>query len=270
MKRNISNNLLLICSIAIMAGCHAKKQVVARTAVDTPKASTVTTVDNLAAMARMKLAAIRARQVSFTTFSGKAKSKLNIDGNTNDVTLNIRILRGQKIWVSITAIIGIEVARAMITPDSIVVINKLQGIYFKKPFSYVYNYASRQVNYKTVESLLVGNAIPELLSDNATVTPLNGNVIISGNLQELLYKLMIGPDLKVSSTNLNNNAAQQSLQINYGNFIQASNRVIPSHIMFTSKVGSKNIQAELNYSRADFDQTLDFPFSIPNRYKQEN
>lgn len=252
-----------------MAGCHAKKQLVARTAVDTPKASAVA-ADNSAAMAKIKLAAIRSKQVSFTTFSGKAKSKLNIDGNSNDVTLNIRILRNQKIWVSITAIIGIEVARAMITPDSIIVINKLQGIYFKKPFSYVYNYAGRQVNYKTVESLLVGNAIPELLNDNAAITPANGNVAITGSLQDLLYNLMVGPDLKVSSTNLNNDAAHQSLQINYSNFIETTSRVIPSHISFTSKVANKNIQAELNYSRADFDQTLDFPFSIPSHYKQEN
>ena len=268
MKRNISNSLLLLCTVILLAGCHAKKQLVTRAAVDTPKV--LTTADNTATMAKLKLAAIRSKQVSFTTFSGKAKSKLNIDGNSNDVTLNIRILKNQKIWVSITAIIGIEVARAMITPDSIIVINKLQGVYMKKPFSYVYNYASRQVNYRTVESLLVGNAIPELLSDSAILTPANGNVVISGNLQELLYRLMIGPDLKVSSTNLNNDAAHQSLQIDYSNFIQATNRVVPSHISFLSKVGSKNIQAELNYSRADFDQTLDFPFSIPSRYKQEN
>ena len=133
MKKNISNSLLLICSVIIITGCHAKKQLVTRAPVDTPKPATTTTgPDNVAAMAKLKLAAIRSKQVSFTTFSGKAKSKLSIDGNSNDVTLNIRILRGQKIWVSITAIIGIEVARAMITPDSIIVINKLQGIYFQK------------------------------------------------------------------------------------------------------------------------------------------
>ena len=118
--------------------------------------------------------------------------------------------------------------------------------------------------------MLVGNAIPELLNDNATITPVNGNLAVTGNLHDLLYNLMVGPDLKVSSTNLTNNGAQQSLQINYSNFIQATNRVIPSHIAFSSKVANKNIQAELNYSRADFDQTLDFPFSIPGRYKQEN
>jgi hypothetical protein len=246
-----------------MAGCHAKKKLVTRTAADTPA---VAHTDNTASMTRKKIAAIRAKQVNFNTFSGKAKTKLNINGNTNDVTLNIRIQKDQKIWVSITAIAGIEVARAMITPDSILVMNRLQSVYIKKPFSYIYTYASRQVNYKTVESLLVGNAIPETLNHNTTLEPSNGNTLLKGKLDDLIYQLMVGPDLKVSSTSLNNQEATQSLQINYGNFIQATNRVIPSQISFTSKVKDKNIQADLNYSKADFDLPLEFPFSVPKRF----
>ncbi|OKS89523.1 hypothetical protein RG47T_5007 [Mucilaginibacter polytrichastri] len=245
-----------------MAGCHAKKKLVTRTAVDSAGAH----ADDAASATRKKLVAIRAKQVNFNTFSGKAKTKLNINGNSNDVTLNIRILKGQKIWVSITAIAGIEVARALITPDSILVMNRLQGAYLKKPFSYIYTYASRQVNYKTVESLLVGNAIPETLNDNTTLQPSNGNIILNGTLQDLIYQLTVGPDLKVSSTSLSNQEAAQSLQINYGNFIQATNRVIPSQISFTSKVKDKNIQADLNYSKADFDLPLEFPFSVPKRF----
>jgi hypothetical protein len=245
-----------------MAGCHAKKKLVTRTA----DSSAVSHTDNAASAARKKIAAIRAKQVNFNTFSGKAKTKLNINGNSNDVTLNIRILKDQKIWVSITAIAGIEVARALITPDSIQVMNRLQSVYIKKPFSYIYTYASRQVNYKTVESLLVGNAIPETLNDNTVLQPSNGNIILNGTLEDLIYQLTVGPDLKVSSTTLNNAQAAQSLQINYGNFIQATNRVIPSQISFTSKVGAKNIQADLNYSKADFDLPLEFPFSVPKRF----
>lgn len=266
MRKNISNSLLLIGSVIIMAGCHSKKQMVKREAADSASAH----VDNTAAATRKKLDGIRSKQVNFNTFSGKAKTKLNINGNSNDVTLNIRILKNQKIWVSVTAIIGIEVARAVITPDSIMVLNKLQSVYLKKPFSYIYTYASKQVNYKTVESLFVGNAIPELLNDHATLQPSNGDVLINGQLEDLIYKLVVGPDLKVSSTNLSNQAAGQSLQINNSEFIQADGRVIPSQISFNSVVKDKNIQADIKYSKAEFDKPLDFPFSIPARFSVVN
>jgi hypothetical protein len=217
-----------------------------------------------------KLASIRSKQVSFNSFAGKAKTNLNINGNSNDVTLNIRIAKDKKIWVSITAILGVEVARAVITPDSILVINRLQGVYTRKPFSYVYNYASKQVNYKTIESLLVGNAISELLDENAEFTQVNDNLTISGNLQDLLYKLVIGADYKVTQTNLSNQAQGQSLQVANNTFIQVANRIMPSQIDIASVVKDKKIQVNLHYTKVDFDQQQDYPFSIPERYEPAN
>src|ERR1700761_6438503 len=129
MKENISNKLLVVCCLLTMLGCHAHKKLVASPAVKAPSANANGIED--------KLSAIRAKQVNFNTFSAKAKTSLNINGDTHDVTLNIRINNNKEIWASVTALLGIEVARAVITPDSILVLNKLQGLYIKKPFSFI-------------------------------------------------------------------------------------------------------------------------------------
>lgn len=265
MRKNILNKLLIVLSVATIFGCKAKKQLVVR------KADSTVAVAPTVNPAIAKIAAVKEKQVAFNTFSGRAKTKLAIDGKSNDVTLNIRIQHTKKIWVSITAILGVEVARALITPDSILVVNRLQGVYVKKPFSYIYNYASRQVNYQTVESLLVGNPISELLNDNSKVTTgANGNTTLSGNLQNLIYSLLIGPDYKVTQTSLSNAAAGQSLQVSNSQFIQADNRIIPSQINITSTVKNKNIQAELQYNRTEFNQPLEYPFTIPDRFSPAN
>ncbi|MEO6633960.1 MAG: DUF4292 domain-containing protein, partial [Mucilaginibacter sp.] len=221
MKRNTLNNilnkagvngalslkLLTLGCIILAFGCKSRKPLVVKRVADTTVA--VKPVDTKAA----KLDLIKSRQTNFNTFTGKAKTKLDINGNANDVTLNIRIQRDKKIWVSITAIAGIEVARAMITPDSLLLINKLQSLYLRKPFSYVNKYAGQQVNYKTLESLLIGNAIPELLTENAAFKTDSGNTTLTGNLSEVLYKLMLGPDMKATQTNLSNQNAGQTLQV---------------------------------------------------------
>lgn len=213
---------------------------------------------------------IRQKQLYFNTFSGKASTKLDIDGNSNNVTLNIRIERDKRIWVSITAFAGIEGARALITPDSILVINRLQGLYIRKPFSFIYAYASRQVDYKSLEALLIGNAIPGLLNDSTKVQPASGNILLSGNLQELVYSLVVGPDMKVSQTNLTNQSMAQSLQVSNSAFIQQANRELPSQIDIASVVKAKKMQISMHYTRVDFDQPLEFPFNIPPRYQQAN
>jgi hypothetical protein len=264
MRRSILNKVLVVFCIAAIFGCKAKKQVIVRKA---DSAATVPTVN----VALAKIQAIRSKQTNFNTFSGRAKTKLNIDGKSNDVTLNVRIQHGKKIWVSITALLGIEVARALITPDSILVINRLQSVYFKKPFSFIHSYAGKQANYQTVESLLVGNAIAELLNENSKVeTAANGNTTINGSLQSLVYNLLVGPDMKVTKTSFANSVARQSLQVTNSQFVQADNRIIPSQINITSNVQNKSIQAELQYNRTEFDRVLEYPFSIPGGFEPAN
>lgn len=270
MKRNTLNNglinrslvkLIAVSCLLGVLGCKSKKQIlVNRVAKDT--VANAKPVNVKAA----KLIAIRGAQTNFNSFSGKAKTRLEINGSSNDVTLNIRIQRDRKIWVSITAIAGIEVARAMITPDSLLLINKLQSVYLRKPFNYINKYAGKQVNYKTLESLLMGNAIPELLTEDADFTPSGGDLTLSGNLNEVVFKLILGPDLKVTQTNLSNQAAGQTLQVTNSVFIQAVNRVMPSQIDINSTVKDKKIQVNLHYTKTDFDVPLEFPFGIPSRY----
>ncbi|RYG21494.1 MAG: DUF4292 domain-containing protein, partial [Chitinophagaceae bacterium] len=60
-----------------------------------------------------------------------------VNGNENNVTMLIRIEKDKKIWVSVTAIAGIEVARAVITPDSLLLRDNLNKTYARKPFSYI-------------------------------------------------------------------------------------------------------------------------------------
>ena len=258
MRRNTLNKLLIVCICGSVAafGCKAKKQTLA-----TPKP--VTTVPD---KSLSKLDAIRSSQLNYSTFSGRAKTKLDINGSSNDVTLNIRIQRSKKIWVSVTAIAGIEVARALITPDSLQVINKLQGLYLQKPFAYIYSYTSQQINFDSLEALLVGNAIPQLINDNAKLQADSGRTVMSGNLQELAYKLILGADLKANHTELSDQDAGQSLIVDNSVFIPAANRILPSQIDMASVMPKKRVKMSLHYNKADFDQPLEYPFSIPSGY----
>jgi hypothetical protein len=292
MKRNTLNKLIAVLCLLALFSCKSRKHLMVDRKPDTAtvtkdsvalKTLVVTNTTAVAASTAVskpaviskapldsykldKLRAIRLKQVDFVTFSGKAQTKLSVDGSSHDVTFNVRIKKNQQIWVSITAVLGVEAARVLITPDSIKVMNRLESTYLKKPFSFIYQYTSKQINYQTLEALLIGNAIPNLLKDDTTVKPDNGNIVINGELQQLVYQLTIGADLRVSRTAMSNGAAQQSLQVDNSAFIQAGTKVIPSKINIDSKAGAKSVQAELHYTKAEFDQNLTYPFSVPARF----
>ena len=260
MKENILNKLLIACSLLIMVSCSAHKHLTASTS---PTA--VAKVNEEA-----KLGPIRTQQLGFNTFSGKAKASLAINVNNNDCTLNLRINSGKKIWVSVTALLGIEIARAIITPDSIQVINRLQGVYFKKPFSFIYKYANRQIDFNMLQALLIGNAIPQALNDSTKIaSDSTNNTTLSGNLQDLVYKLVLGSDMKVSQTNLTNQGAGQSLQT-VNAFALSGTQKLPSQINIASVAGDKKIQVNLHYVKVDINQPLEYPFNIPDSYTPAN
>jgi hypothetical protein len=257
MKENISNKLLIVCCLLTMLGCHARKKLVAnQPAAPVKPANTI----------EDKLTAIRAQQVSFNTFSGKAKTSLNINSDTHDVTLNIRINNNKEIWVSVTALLGIEAARAVITPDSILVMNKIQGLYLKKPFSFIYQYTNKQVDYAMLQALFTGNAVPKLLNDSAKYTAAGDSVKLDGKLGDLVYKLLLGSDLKVTRTNLANDAEGQTLQVN-NSFNVQNNQKVPAQIDIISVAKSNKIEVNLHFVKVDYNQPLDYPFTIPPSYQ---
>lgn len=262
MKKNTLNKIGIALCLLVMVSCKARKPIVViPPPVVTPPVTnkTVNPID-----------AIKAQQLNFNTFAAKASTSLDIDGDKNDVTLNIRIARDKKIWVSVvkTVLVDIELARALITPDSILLINKLQRLYTKKPFSFIYTYGGKQFNYKTLESLLIGNALPEILNDkNTIIQNENSNTSLSGSLQNVMYKLLLGPSKRVTQLNLSNPAEAQNLQVANKEFTQSGNKIVPSQIDIQSAIKSKKIQVNLQYTRIDFDQQLEYPFSIPESYK---
>ncbi len=263
MRRNISSKIAAVCIVAVIAtGCKTRKMVTAPVATNPP-----VVVDNTKANT---IAAIKSRQLTFKTFSGKADADLAIDKDNNAVTLNIRIEKGKQIWVSVTAFLGIEGARALITPDSIKIINKLQSVYIRKPFSYVHNYAGKQVNYAIIESLLTGNALSELVTMDADLQKNADNISLSGKMQQLLYKMIFNLDMKLSQLNLSNELQQQSLQVNNSNFVLVEGRALPSQINISSKLDQKNISVKLEYSKIELDRALEYPFNIPESYKPAN
>jgi len=265
MKKNILNKLLILSCLLIVFGCKAKKQL-----VSTPPAAPSAAATVAAVKPANPVDAIKAAQLNFTTFSGKANAKLDIDGEKNDVVLTIHINKDKEIWVSVsvTVLITMEVARAVITPDSIYILNKLQSVYLKKPFSYLYPYANRQINYKMLESILVGNALPEILADkNTTFQTDNDKTTLSGTLEDLVYGLMLNPDMKVAQLSLSNHNAGQSLVVNNAEFIPAGGKTVPSQIDIQSTAENKKNQVNLHYTKVDLDQPLQYPFNIPESYK---
>lgn len=259
MKRNILNSALILGTIVFGTACKPKKEI-----VTAPTKPTEALADNTKAEA---LATLNSKQLKFNTLSLKAKANLNISGDANEVTMNFKMKDKETIWVSITALGGLaEVARALITPDSIKIMNRLKSEYVKKPFSYIYTFTNKQVNFNTLQSILTGNAMGEFLTAQSDVKQENGVWVVSGRKQELDYRLLFNTLLKVSETNLNDSKNGQALKVNYTDYQKLNESLFPSALQINTLSGTKKINIDLQYVKIDGNVPVDFPFSVPKRY----
>jgi hypothetical protein len=264
MKRKILNKFILLALVSVALACKSKKAIVAPpAAVKTDSVAFYKKAENI------KL--LQSKDIVFNTLALKGKADLDMGGNSNSVTVNIRVQRDKKIWMSITALLGIEVARAVITPDSIMVLNRLQSTYIRKPFSYVYNYTSRQVTFQMLQDILSGNTIDTLLKPEAKLELNNKGVWrLSGNQTTLGFDVLFNTFQKSSEVNLNDARAGQALKVLYGSYQKVNQYLFPTTIQINSMSGTRRVNLNFDFSRVESNVPVDMSFTVPRRFELIN
>lgn len=208
---------------------------------------------------------IKSKQSEFNSFATKANTKLTLGDKSYNVDLTIRIKKGSTIWVSVMYFGGLEAARVLITPDSIKLRNNLNSEYLKKPFSFIQSLTNNQIDYQTLESILVGNCIPFILKGNSSLTRSNNLVSLTGQNGEIAYHVSLNTQHKPQSTLLYNQQ-KQNLTVKINIFENIANQLFPQNIEITSVTEKKQIKVLMDYSKTQINETLDFPFNVPKRF----
>lgn len=260
-KQHIQYTFLVMMGALLLFGtaCRSKKRAL-------PKA-------DMAAFERdqaEKMQAVKSVQLDFNTLAFRAKADIKIDGNSNEVSLTCRIAKDQKIWMSVTALAGLEVARILITPDSIHILNRLESVYIKKPISFIHQYTNPQISFRTLESILIGNLMEEILNGKPVFSLEEQRLSLAGRSADLTYQLKFNEALKPAEFFLQDSVSAQELKIQYGDYEVEEGLLLPHQLKLKSAAGKKSIQAELKYNKVERNTALDFPFSVPKRFTVKN
>jgi hypothetical protein len=251
MKKNISSKIIFLLCVSFLFSCKSKKNIV---------------VAATNKMVKADFSKIEAKQAKFKTFSTKAATNLTINDKNFDVTLNIRIKKGEAIWASVTYIAGFEVARAMITPDSLKIMDRINNEYIKKSINYLHKFSNDEIDYNSLEAILVGNCLPFALKNNSIINQKDGNTIITGQTNQMIYQLSLNSLLKPQSTLLVSDINQQKLEIDITAFQEIMNQLFAKTISLSSLAKDKSVKLIMDYDKTQLNQPVDFPFNVPKRF----
>jgi len=206
--------------------------------------------------------------LNFITFAGKAKAKVEMDKESRDVTLNVRMERDKAIWISVTALLGIEGARILITPDSVKIMNKLQGEYIAKPFSYLYNYVNPGISFRMLQDILVGNINLHMLrTDQLQVASSADDTQLIGVKDGLTFHYGINKANRPFNFNLMELGKNNKLEANYSDYAVIDGHNFPQRFTLTIEGDGMKVFSDMQYTKTDFNQNIELPFTVPSRYK---
>ena len=258
----------------VIAGCHSTKKL--QTAVN--KIDTVLINKNIDTnkayagldTARIILSALDKNKIDFKTFSAKAKVQYeDRNGKQPDFNTFIRLQKDSVLWVSISStFLGIEAFRLYITPDTLIILNKLDKTVEYHPFSYVESIVHIPLDFALLQNILIGNQV--YVGDSIVSYTHTKNYILIGTVGNFFKNLLavsVANDhlekIKLDDIDLSKNRTASLLYDSYekaGDFDFSTYREV--NVSEKSKV-----DITILFKQYEFNKELSFPFTIPRNYK---
>jgi hypothetical protein len=208
-------------------------------------------------------------RIDFKTFSAKAKVDYeDHNGKQPDFNAFIRLKKDSILWISINAtFLGIEAFRILITPESIVIINKLDKAVETHPFSFIESVAHIPLSFSTLQDLIIGN--PVFLGDSIVTFKRAGSYFLMGTIGKFFKNLLtVSFDNNLLKSKLDDIGMEKNrtAALTYDNY-QKSERVTFATERQITVVEKTKVDIKLSFKQFEFNKELSFPFTIPRNFK---
>jgi hypothetical protein len=211
---------------------------------------------------------ILANQIDYTTFSAKIDvDYIDADDKKYSVNAFLRMFKDSIIWIDIHAFLGIEALKALITKDSVKILDKQNKLYTARSIEYLQEMSALPVDLSTLQDLLIGNTV--FLDSNIIAYSKFNNSISLLSIGKIFKNLVtLNEDKQVQRIKLDdlNELRNRTGDLTYGDYENKTgiNFSKTRKISFAEK---KKLDIRLEFKQYNFNDPLTFPFSIPKNYK---
>lgn len=279
-----SKILIFICSIVVFFSCATTKKVRVKKKVKAISDSRLynTVIDS---------------SLNYTAINFK-KFSLSVENNGKKKTYKgvMRIQRDSAIWISMTAPLGIEVARVLITQDSVKFVDRYHKEFFVGDFDLIAAKFNNDFDFFTIQSILT-NRLFEFpkYDDKPFVRRFRGKVkndmylFYTFNERKLgkKYKRVerqmrrnkessfiyqcnfIDPDsFRVTEVLIDELVKDWRFNIKYSDFKRMSGKLFPKKLYFWVESPDKRFTCDIAFGKMFFTEKVKLSFKIPGNYKR--
>ncbi len=205
----------------------------------------------------------------FTTLYIKSTAHYEDANQSQNVAAEIKIKKNEMILISVR-VLGITMAKALITPKEVKYYEKLNGNYFEGDYSLLSRWLGTDLDYDKVQNMLIGQAMDDLTKRS-----------FSTSIEDTLYKLQDNSESGTSKSyyfesekflvkkqQVTQRVRERSVQIAYPNYGNSNQLALPTNIIIDAVQPKGKVNIAIDYNTVSVDEDLSFPYSVPEGYER--
>ena len=282
-------------TLLLLAGCRVVKPVAGEKARDLEPRSANELLDILKAQ----------DAIGIRYYSAKADVSMKTDTEKRSFKAHVRVVRDSAAWLSITPALGIEVARALLTRDSLQLIDKFHDTYWigdttqpqakfgvqpslkllqeallglpidlqveekyrsdREDGMYTLTGKERRKFIRAAEDISLGDTLPH--DKDMREKQLERTLRKAERREAMVYKYWIDPDsMRVSRVLISDLAHDQQADVRYMEWKSVDGHSIPGLVILSLSAPGQTAFGTLYLDRIQLNGPLNLPFRIPEKF----
>ncbi|MCD8528405.1 MAG: DUF4292 domain-containing protein [Chitinophagales bacterium] len=156
----------------------------------------------------------------------------------------------------------------LIEKDRIQIIDRLNGRYYDEDFAYLNQYAPFDIDFNMLQDILLGNVIQHDLSKQK-VEQSNNSYLISDVFQGLTAHYVVNEFYKYQSIALSQSQYNRKGTLNFANYVYIDNQLFANERSIQFEDTKDKLNVAMEFTKVNKESNLDFPFSVPDKYKNK-
>ncbi len=223
-----------------------------------------------------------------TIFYKKFKAEVAFNGENKSFKGNLFLTRDSSIIISINPLMGIELFRVKLSPDSVEIIDRTRKNYSSGNYEFLWDKFLVELDYHTVQNIIVNELYTYPISDKEDRYIKRYKHYISNENYQLkslkdgridrkykkdktdelvLHEFSILPEIfKISNTYIKDFSVNSEITITYKNFSLVNYYYMPTILDIKGKRGNEAFSINIDFEHIEINGDNAMGFKVSNKY----
>ena len=207
---------------------------------------------------------------NFKTLAGRIQVSYEDNKKEQSITASLRIEKDKIIWIK-ASILGITLAKVLITPERVSYYETISNTYFEGDFALLSDLLGTEIDFKKAQDILLGQSIFNLDASNYKSEMIVGKLKLQPRRQtkNFIYTILLNTEnFKVSAEMLSQPDDKRTLNVEYDDYRLVEGGFYPSVIEINASEKDSKTKIGLKFRKIDLNVNIRFPFTIPEGYEE--